>query len=50
MLTAVAIQVTAYIAGQYGWRWALASMAVGPMLGIWAMTGLLGADDDSLTC
>jgi MFS family permease len=41
LLTAVAIQSMAFIAGGYGWRWALASMAVGPVLGIWAMSGLL---------
>jgi MFS family permease len=41
LLTAVAIQTIAFIAGGYGWRWALASMAVGPVLGIWAMSGLL---------
>src|SRR5215831_14687207 len=41
LLTAVAIQTMAFIAGGYGWRWALASMAVGPVLGIWAMSGLL---------
>src|SRR5215469_6167319 len=39
--TALAIQTIAFIAGGYGWRWALASMAVGPVLGIWAMSGLL---------
>jgi MFS family permease len=41
LLTAVAIQTMAFIAGRYGWRWALAGMAVGPILGIWAMSGLL---------
>jgi len=41
LLTAFAIRSMAFIAGHYGWRWALASMTVGPLLGIWAMTGLL---------
>jgi MFS family permease len=41
MLTAFSIRFLAAIAGRYGWNWALASMAVGPLLGIWAMTGLL---------
>jgi MFS family permease len=41
LLTAFAIRSTAAIAGRYGWRWALASLAVGPLLGIWAMSGLL---------
>jgi hypothetical protein len=31
----------AAIASHYGWSWALASMAIGPLLGIWAMSGLL---------
>jgi len=41
LLTAFAIRCTAAIAGRLGWRWALASLAVGPLLGIWAMSGLL---------
>ena len=41
LLTAVAIRSIAAIAGRFGWNWALASMAVGPVLGIWAMSGLM---------
>jgi len=41
MLTAFAIHSIPAIAGTVGWQWALASMAVGPLLGIWAMSGLL---------
>ena len=41
LLTAFAIRSTAAIAGRFGWRWALASLAAGPLLGIWAMSGLL---------
>lgn len=41
LLTALSIRATAALAAQYGWRWALASMAIGPLLGIWAMHGLL---------
>src|SRR5215469_10427376 len=41
MLTAISIRAMASIAGGAGWRWALASMAVGPLLGIWAMSRLL---------
>jgi MFS family permease len=41
LLTAFAIRSMAFIAAHYGWRWALASMTIGPLLGIWAMTGLL---------
>jgi MFS family permease len=41
LLTAAVIRLMAAIAGHYGWQWALASMALGPLLGIWAMSGLL---------
>ncbi len=41
LLTAVAIRSMAFVANRYGWRWALASMAAGPILGVWAMSGLL---------
>jgi MFS family permease len=41
LLTAAVIRLMAAIAGRYGWNWALASMALGPLLGIWAMSGLL---------
>jgi MFS family permease len=44
LLTAIAIRAMAFIANGYGWRWALASMGIGPILGIWAMSGLLGHD------
>ena len=40
LLTAISIRSMAAIAGHFGWQWALASMAVGPLLGIWAMMGL----------
>lgn len=41
LLTAFIIRFMAAIAQRFGWRSALAIMAVGPLLGIWAMTGLL---------
>ncbi|HKR97479.1 MAG TPA: MFS transporter [Candidatus Angelobacter sp.] len=41
LLTAGVIRLIAAIAARYGWNWALASMALGPLLGIWAMSGLL---------
>jgi len=44
LLTAAVIRLMAAIAAlspQHGWQWALASMALGPLLGIWAMAGLL---------
>jgi MFS family permease len=41
LLTAAVIRLMAAIADHYGWSWALASMALGPVLGIWAMSGLL---------
>jgi MFS family permease len=40
LLTAFSIRFLALIASRYGWSWALASMSVGPLLGIWAMSGL----------
>ena len=40
LLTAFVIRLMAAIAARYGWNWALASMALGPLLGIWAMRGL----------
>lgn len=43
MLTAFSIRFLAAVAGRYGWQWALATMAVGPLLGIWAMSGLIAA-------
>jgi MFS family permease len=41
LLTAFAIRAAAAIAARFGWQWALTSLAVGPLLGIWAMNGLL---------
>lgn len=41
LLTAFVIRLMATIAAHYTWRAALASMALGPLLGIWAMTGLM---------
>ncbi len=41
LLTAFAIRSIAAIATRFGWQWALACMAVGPLLGVWAMSGLL---------
>jgi len=42
LLTAFVIRLMAAIASRFGWQTALASMAVGPLLGIWAMMGLMG--------
>jgi MFS family permease len=41
LLTAAVIRLMGAIGDHYGWSWALASMAVGPLLGILAMSGLL---------
>ncbi|HEX2327159.1 MAG TPA: MFS transporter [Candidatus Angelobacter sp.] len=41
LLTAFSIRALAAIAARFGWQWAMVSMAIGPLLGIWAMTGLL---------
>jgi MFS family permease len=48
LLTAFSIRAMAWIASHYSWQWALAAMAVGPMLGIWAMSGLLTSARASL--
>jgi MFS family permease len=47
LLTAAVIRLMAAIASHYGWNWALASMALGPLLGIWAMSGLLSRGLDT---
>jgi len=41
LLTAFVIRLMAAIASRFGWQTAVASMALGPLLGIWAMTGLM---------
>lgn len=41
LLTAAVIRLMGAIGDRYGWHWALASMALGPLLGIWAMYRLL---------
>ena len=47
IVTAVMIRAMAAIAQRFGWQVALASMAIGPLLGIWAMSGLMrGSDKD----
>ena len=45
LLTTISLRTVAAIASHYGWRWAAASMAVGPALGIWAMWKLKGIPD-----
>jgi MFS family permease len=40
LLTAVSIRITAYIGEHYGWPWAAASLAIGPVAGIAAMLRL----------
>jgi hypothetical protein len=47
LLTAFSIRAIAAIGTHYGWRWAAASMAIGPLLGIVAMLGL--ASEKSVT-
>ncbi|HKT50703.1 MAG TPA: MFS transporter [Candidatus Angelobacter sp.] len=42
LLTAFSIRWLAAVAAHFGWPWAMASMSVGPLLGIWAMNGLRG--------
>ena len=47
LLTAFSIRAIAWIGTNYGWRWAVASMAIGPLLGIVAMLGLLRGSKES---
>jgi MFS family permease len=46
LLTTISLRATAHIAANYGWRWAAASLAVGPVLGVVAMTRLKKASAD----
>jgi MFS family permease len=45
LLTTISLRTVAAIASGYGWRWAAASMAVGPLLGVWAMWKLKRISD-----
>jgi MFS family permease len=48
LLTVISIRITAYIGQHYGWNWAAASLAIGPVVGIAAMVRLMAiADRDS---
>src|SRR5262249_51639461 len=40
LLTVISIRVTAAIGQHFGWRWAAASLAIGPAMGILAMRRL----------
>lgn len=40
LLTLVTIRLTPTLEGMFGWRWAFAFLAVGPIVGIWAMYAL----------
>jgi MFS family permease len=48
LLTAFSIRAMAALAAHFGWQRALAAMAMGPLLGIWAMSGLLASRSSSL--
>ncbi len=41
LLTTLSLRITAALASSYGWRWAAASLALGPALGILAMRRLM---------
>jgi MFS family permease len=47
LLTAFSIRAIAWIGTNYGWRWAAASMAIGPLLVIVAMVGLVRGSKES---
>ena len=40
LITLPSIQLIPFIAEHFGWNWAVASLAIGPMIGIWAMARL----------
>ena len=44
LLTTISLRTTAYVAATFGWRWAAASLAIGPALGIVAMVRLKQAE------
>jgi hypothetical protein len=46
LLTTASLRFTAYVAANYGWRWAAAILAIGPALGIIAMLRLKDAAID----
>ena len=41
LLTVASLRVIAVISQGEGWRWAVAAMALGPAVGIWAMRKLV---------
>ncbi len=47
LLTAFSIRAIAWIGSTYGWRWAVASMAIGPLFGIVCMMGLMRSPKES---
>jgi MFS family permease len=40
LLTLVTIRLVPTLEGYFGWRWAFAFLALGPVIGIWAMVAL----------
>ena len=40
LLTTISLRAMAYVAANHGWRWAAASLAIGPVLGVVAMMRL----------
>jgi hypothetical protein len=46
LLTTVSLRAMAHVATNYGWRWAAASLAIGPVLGVVAMVSLKNASAD----
>jgi MFS family permease len=46
LLTTISLRAMAYVAANYGWRWAAASLAIGPVLGVAAMLRLKKASMD----
>jgi sugar phosphate permease len=40
LLTALTIYLLPTVAARIGWRWSMSVLAIGPVLGVWAMTAL----------
>src|SRR5437899_9430006 len=40
LLTALTIYLLPAVAARIGWRWSMSMLAIGPALGVWAMTAL----------
>jgi len=47
LLTCATIYLLPNIAGAIGWRWSMSVLAIGPVIGVWAMVRLRGRPEAS---